>query len=156
MINSCENTGGTAMAFNVYFEDVEVGQEIPGFTRRTDLMNWNRYAAVNDEFIPIHMDDEAGRQWQNEQGAFGMGNLRTAYIHNMVRNWAGDEADICEVNIQFRAINQKNDLLATTGKIVEKNVVGDDHLVRIETNVVNQNGVGTAPGYAVVVLPSRG
>ncbi len=63
------------MAYNVYFEDVEVGQELPGFKRRTDLMNWNRYAAVNDEFIPIHMDDEAGRQGQNEQGAFGMGNL---------------------------------------------------------------------------------
>jgi acyl dehydratase len=144
------------MTVNVYFEDVEVGQEIPGFKRRTDLMNWNRYAAVNDEFIPIHMDDEAGRKGQNEQGAFGMGNLRTAYIHNMLREWAGDEAEIREVNIQFRAINQKNDVLSTTGKIVEKTVEGDDHLVRLETNVINQDGAGTAPGYAVVALPSRG
>jgi len=144
------------MAVNVYFEDVEVGQEIPEFKRRTDLMNWNRYAAVNDEFIPIHMDDAAGHKGQNEQGAFGMGNLRTAYIHNMLREWAGDEAEIREVNIQFRAINQKNDLLTTTGKIVEKTVEGDDHLVRLETNVMNQDGSGTAPGYAVIALPSRG
>jgi acyl dehydratase len=144
------------MAINVYFEDVNVGDEIPGFTRRTELMNWNRYAAVNDEFIPIHMDDEAGRQGQNERGAFGMGNLRTAYIHNMLRNWAGDEADIREVNIQFRAINQKNDVLTTTGKVVEKTTEDGENLVRIETNVVNQEGAGTAPGYAVVALPSRG
>ena len=144
------------MANNVYFEDVEVGTEIPGFTRRTDLMNWNRYAAVNDEFIPIHMDDEAGRMGQNEQGAFGMGNIRTSYIHNMLRDWAGDEADIREVNIQFRAINQKNDVLTTTGTVTEKTVEGDDHVVRIETNVLNQEGAGTAPGYALVVLPSRG
>ncbi len=144
------------MAYNVYFEDVSVGDEIPGFKRRTDLMNWNRYAAINDEFIPIHMDDAAGRQGQNEQGAFGMGNLRTAYIHNMLRNWAGDEAEIREVGLQFRAINQKNDLLTTTGKIVEKIVEGNDHLVRIETNVVNQDGAGTAPGHAIVCLPTRG
>ena len=38
-----------------------VGDEIPTFTRKTGLDIWNRYAAVNDEFIPIHMDDEAGR-----------------------------------------------------------------------------------------------
>lgn len=143
------------MAARICFEDVEVGQAIPGFTRKTDLMNWNRFAAVNDEFIPIHMDDEAGRQWRNVQGAFGMGNLRTAYIHNMVRNWAGDEAEIREFSIQFRGINQKNDLLTTTGKVVEKTVEGDDHLVRIETDVVNQDGVGTAPGYVVVALPSK-
>ncbi len=144
------------MAYSVYFEDVEVGQEIPVFRRRTDLMNWNRYAAVNDEFIPIHMDDDAGRMGQNEQGAFGMGNLRLSYVMNMLRNWVGDEAEIREVGIQFRAINQKNDILTTTGKVVEKTVEGDEHLVRLETNVMNQDGAGTAPGHAVVVLPSRG
>lgn len=144
------------MAYSVYFEDVEVGQEIPVFRRRTDLMNWNRYAAVNDEFIPIHMDDDAGRMGQNEQGAFGMGNLRLSYVMNMLRNWVSDEAEIREVGIQFRAINQKNDILTTTGKVVEKTVEGDEHLVRLETNVMNQDGAGTAPGHAVVVLPSRG
>ena len=41
-------------------------------------MTWNRYAAVNDKFVYIHMDDEAGGSALNEQGAFGMGNLRYA------------------------------------------------------------------------------
>lgn len=145
------------MAYNVYFEDVEVGQEIPGFKRRTDFMNWNRYAAVNDEFIPIHMDDEAGRTGQNEQGAFGMGNVRFAYVLNMLRNWAGDEAEVREIGIQFRAINQKNDVLTTTGKVTEKSVNEEgEHLIHLETNVVNQDGAGTAPGHAIVVVPSRG
>ena len=49
------------MAYNVYFEDVEIGQEVPAFSRETDFMNWNRYAAVNEEFVYVHMDDEAGR-----------------------------------------------------------------------------------------------
>ena len=39
----------------------EVGEEIPAFVRQTGFDNWNRYAAVNDEFVPIHMDDEAGQ-----------------------------------------------------------------------------------------------
>ena len=129
------------MAYNVYFEDVTVGDELPAWSRKTDFMNWNRYAAVNDEFVYIHMDDEAGRAALNEQGAFGMGNLRYAYIVNALQDWIGDEATIREIGCQFRAINQKNDLLTTTGKVIEKTVEGDDHLVRIETNVENQDEI---------------
>jgi hypothetical protein len=40
----------------VYWEDVIEGQDIPTFMRQTDIMHWNRYAAVNDEFVYIHMD----------------------------------------------------------------------------------------------------
>lgn len=143
------------MARSVYFEDVEVGQEIPAFERKTDFMNWNRYAAVNDEFVHIHMDDEAGRRGGNEPGAFGMGNLRFAYLLNMLRAWAGDEADIRELGVQFRAINQKGDVLTCTGAIAEKRVEDGERLVVLDVDVVNQDGRGTCPGRAVVALPSR-
>ena len=93
------------MAVNVYFEDVEVGQQITPWSRKTDFMNWNRYAAVNDEFVYFHMDDEAGRAAKNEQGAFGMGNLRFTYLLNILRDWAGDEAEIRQLGCQYRAIN---------------------------------------------------
>ena len=144
------------MARNVYFEDVNVGDDIPSFTRQTDFMHWNRYAAVNDEFVYIHMDDEAGKAAANEQGAFGMGNLRYAYLLNMLREWAGDEADIRELGVQFRAINQKNDVLTCVGTVTEKTVEDGQGLVRLDTNVINQDGVATCPGHAVVALPSRG
>ena len=144
------------MSRNVYFEDVNVGDDIPSFTRQTDFMHWNRYAAVNDEFVYIHMDDEAGKAAANEQGAFGMGNLRYAYLLNMLREWAGDEADIRELGVQFRAINQKNDVLTCVGTVTEKTVEDGQCLVRLDTNVINQDGVATCPGHAVVALPSRG
>ena len=144
------------MATNVYFEDVNVGDELPAWSRTTDFMNWNRYAAVNDEFVYIHMDDEAGRAALNEQGAFGMGNLRYTYLLNALRDWIGDEAEIREAAVQFRAINQKNDTLTVTGKITDKKVEDGENRVYLETNVVNQHGDATCPGHAVVVLPNRG
>ena len=39
----------------------QVGDTLPTLQRTTAFHNWNRYAAVNDEFVPIHMDDEAGK-----------------------------------------------------------------------------------------------
>jgi hypothetical protein len=124
--------------------------------RKTDFMNWNRYAAVNDEFVYFHMDDEAGRAAKNEQGAFGMGNLRFTYLLNMLRDWAGDEAEIRQLGCQYRAINQKNDVLTCTGTITDKKVENGEHLVYLEVDVMNQDGKPTAPGSAVIVLPSRG
>lgn len=144
------------MAINVYFEDVDVGQQIRPWSRKTDFMNWNRYAAVNDEFVFIHMDDEAGRAAKNEQGAFGMGNLRFAYLLNMLRDWAGDEVEIRELGCQYRAINQKNDVLTAGGTITEKWQENGENLIRLEVNVANQDGRSGAPGHAVLVLPSRG
>ena len=124
--------------------------------RKTDFMNWNRYAAVNDEFVYFHMDDEAGRAAKNEQGAFGMGNLRFTYLLNMLRDWAGDEAEIRQLGCQYRAINQKDDVLTCTGTITDKKVENGEHLVYLEVDVMNQDGKPTTPGTAVIVLPSRG
>jgi acyl dehydratase len=139
----------------VFFEDIEVGAEGPTFSRKTDFMNWNRYAAVNDEFIYIRMDDDAGRA-AGQAGAFGMGNLRWSYVFNALRGWFGDEAEIREVGLQFRAINNKNDVLSTHLRVIEKVRESGGNLLRLEVNVVNQDGERTAPGHAVVALPSRG
>lgn len=143
------------MTNTICYEDINVGDEIPPWSRTTGFMNWNRYAAVNDEFVPFHMDDEAGRAAKNEQGAFGMGNLRYAYIVNALRDWIGDEGEIREVGCQYRAINQKNDILTVVGKVTEKKVENGENLVMLETNVTNQHGDPTCPGHAIVVLPGR-
>ena len=118
-------------------------------------MNWNRYAAVNEEFVYVHMDDEAG-QAAGQGAAFGMGNLRWAYVLNALRGWIGDEAEVRELGMQFRAINFKNDVLRTEGVITEKKQENGENLVVLTVNVVNQKDEKTAPGRAVVSLPSRG
>jgi len=143
------------MTVSVFFDDVKVGDKMPDWSRKTDFMSWNRYAAVNDEFVPFHMDDEAGRAAKNEKGAFGMGNLRYAYLVNALRDWIGDEAEIREIGCQYRAINQKNDVLSVVGEVVEKGVVNGENQIKLTTNVMNQNGEATCPGHAVVVLPNR-
>jgi acyl dehydratase len=137
-----------------FFEDVQIGEELPAFVRQTDLMHWNRFAAVNDEFAYIHMDDEAGHG-AGLDGAIGMGNLRWAYVLNALRAWAGDEAEIREMSMQFRAINNKNDVLRTSARVVDKTQAGADNLVVVEVNVLNQKDETTSPGRAVIVLPSR-
>ena len=141
------------MSARVRFQDIAVGDAIPTWSRRTSFMEWNRYAAVNDEFVPFHMDDEAGKRAGNAQGAFGMGNLRYAYIVNALRDWIGDDGEIREVGCQYRAINQKDDTLTVVGKVTAKSTESGENTVRLDIDVVNQDGEATCPGHAIVVLP---
>jgi acyl dehydratase len=133
---------------------VEIGTEIPAFLRTTGFHNWNRYAAVNDEFVPIHMDPEAGRA-AGFPGPIGMGNLMFAYLHNMLRDWAGDEATIVSVSCTFRAPNLQDMTVEARGRVVGIRAGGDGRtLVDLEVAVVDHDdpSIVIAPGQAVVAL----
>src|ERR1700757_957219 len=93
-----------------------VGDTLPTFERTTGFHNWNRYAAVNDEFVPIHMDDEAGRN-AGYPTAFGMGTLQWAYLHNLLRTWIGEDGDILELTCQFRGPNIKGQTVTAHGVV---------------------------------------
>jgi len=150
-----ETTGGEGVGARLCFEDVSVGDELPAWSRETGLVNWNRFAAVNDEFYDVHMDDSAARAAENPQGAFGMGMMRFSYLHNLLRSWAGEDADIRELGCRYRAVNQKGDVLRVTGRVTGMRIEGDDHLVDIALDVINQDGESTTPGHAIVALASR-
>lgn len=133
-------------------KQVEVGMHMPEWSRKTSFAEWNRYAAVNEEFVPFHMDDEAGRRAGNEQGAFGMGNLRYAYIVNALHDWLGEEGRIKEVGCQYRAINQKDDVLKVVGEVTDVSTEEDRKVIRLDINVLNSAGEPTCPGHAVVEI----
>ncbi len=139
----------------LYFEDVKEGQGLPAFQRKTDFANWNRFAAVNYEFVPIHMDDEAGRA-AGQPAAFGMGNLRFSYLHNMLFEWMGEDGEVLKVGVQYRGINLKNDVLTCKGKVLRTYQEKGRNLVDLEVWVENQKGENITPGTATIALPSRG
>ena len=139
----------------LYFEDVSEGQEIPPFQRTTDLMHWNRFAAVNDEFVYVHMD-EAFAKARGEKDVLAMGHLRFSYLHNMLRAWIGDYGSIRRVACQYRGSQYKGDTITCRGKVVRKYSEGTEYLVDLEVWVENQNREIISPGEATVALPSRG
>jgi acyl dehydratase len=133
------------------FDDLREGQELPPFVRTTDLMNWNRFAAVYDEFVDFHMDDEAARR-RGEKGAIGMGNLRFSYLHSLLRAWLGEAGEIRRLACQHRGINYKGDTLTCHGRVVGTRVANGERLVELELWVENQRGERIDTGSATVVL----
>lgn len=126
---------------------VVVGEELAPITRVTGFDNWNRFAAVNDEFIDVHMD-HAAAQAVGQPGAFGMGALRLAYIYELLENWVASRGSVASLRCQYREINRLGDELTTVGRVVSV----DGGLATVELGVVNQDGKETTPAVAEVRL----
>jgi acyl dehydratase len=139
------------MSTSPTLDALHVGDEIPPFVRVTGLANWNRYAAVNDEFIPIHMDDEAGRA-AGFPTAFGMGNLQTAYFHAVLREWLGGGGRIAKLSFQFRSPNLKGQTVTARGKVTSIGSSPADPHAELEIWTEDQDGTKLAIGTATVVF----
>jgi acyl dehydratase len=127
------------------------GLVLPTLTRETDLAHWNRYAAINDEFIPIHMDPAAAKA-AGQPDVFGMGNLRIAYLHAVLDDWLDDQGDIAEFECQFRSLNFKGDVLTATASVSGTREEQGRELIDLELAVMNQNDENTTPGRATLAL----
>jgi acyl dehydratase len=133
--------------------EITPGQELPTFERTVGFHNWNRYAAVNDEFVNIHMDDSAG-QAAGYPSAFGMGNLQAAYLHILLNQWMGEAGRIVALRCQFRAPVLKGTEVTARGVVTAVRPHDDEVFVELEVWTENERGQRLAPGSAVVALPT--
>jgi acyl dehydratase len=129
---------------------VKEGDELPRFTRKTGLPEWNRFAAVNDEFVPIHMDDEAARA-AGLPGAIGMGLLQVAYLHNMVRDWLADRGRIVSFSCRFGALNVKGQTVSACGKVLSVGEIDGHFEIGLEVWTEDEAGQRLAPGTCNVI-----
>jgi acyl dehydratase len=131
--------------------EVKVGDKLAEFSRTTDLENWNRFAAVNDEFVPIHMDDKAGQE-AGYPSAFGMGNLQWAFMHNALREWLGGDGEIRSLSCQFRSPNLKGMTVVVRGEVTDVSTSDEGTLVTFDLRTESDTGDTLAPAKAEVLL----
>jgi len=131
---------------------IVTGEQIPSRHQEAGFAVWNRFAAVNDEFIPIHMDDEAGRA-AGYDGAFGMGYLQWSLLHNVVRDWAGDDGRITAMTCTFRGPSLKGRTIEAGGIVTEVREEADGVVVELDVWTRTEDGSVLAPGTARVVFP---
>jgi acyl dehydratase len=131
--------------------EVQVGDQLPAFERLSGFAEWNRFAAVNDEFIPIHMDDDAG-QAAGFPAAIGMGFLHVAYLHNLVRDWLDDRGRITTFSCRFSSPNVRGQVVSVDGRVMEVSDNDDGVEVVLEIWTADEAGKRLTPGTCKVVI----
>ena len=145
----------------IFWEDVEVGTEIPAYPRIVTLMEINRFAGANDEFLLHHMDRDYSKNLEHLPDVIVMGNLKYTYLSNMMNKWVGKEGRLTRLSAQFRGLDfpgpalSKQPTMICKGKVTKKYIQDCNHMVECEVWVENNAGKVTTPGSATVILPFR-
>ena len=88
-------------------------------------------------------------------GQFDYGPQRVCWLSQIVTDWMGDDGTLKQLKASIRHPNVVGDTNTVHGEVTAKRVVNGEHLVELQVRNVNQSGLPTALGTALVALPSR-
>ena len=149
----------------LYWEDVEVATEVtslPKVASRQMLVKW---AGASGDFNPLHYEDSFAAS-QGVGSPIVHGQLKRAWLVQLMTDWIGEEGDLKKFSCQFRAMDyprlmedmfepQEGETWWCKGKATKKYVEGDEHRVDCDIWIENGKGEVTTRGNATAALPSQ-
>jgi len=142
------------MSEQVYFEDVQVGQEIPTMTEKCTSQRLVMWAAASGDFYQIHYDKDFA-QGTGLPDRITHGALKHALLGRMLHQWVGDGGTVKQVACQYRGMDMVNEDAICRGVVTKKSQQSGENIVELEVWAEDPKGQKTTPGTAVVSLPSR-
>ncbi len=140
------------MSPHAYFQDVVPGTEIPPLVKKPTTRQLVMYAGASGDFYEIHYDQDFARA-QGLPGVILHGALKSAFLGQLMTDWAGAEGRLKSLSVRYRAMDVPGDTLTCKGVVVEKDESAG--LVHCEVWIENGEGTKTTTGEAVVALPLR-
>lgn len=138
----------------VYFEDVEVGSEMPPLVKGPiEQIQLTRYAGASGDFNPIHQDDEFAKA-AGMGGVFAHGMLSMGFVGQLVSDWAG-AGQVRKLGVRFAGLVRLKDTITCRGRVLAKSSKDDVNLVDLEVWAENDKGEKVVTGKATVALPTR-
>jgi acyl dehydratase len=138
----------------LFYEDVEKGDEAPERSHeltRTDLVV---YAGASGDFNPMH-HDEVKAQESGLPSVFGHGMFTAGMLATALTDYVG-VGNLKRYKVRFTKQTWPGETLTTRVRVTGKHEDGDEHLVELECEVVNQDGEAKIAGTAAAALPTRG
>jgi acyl dehydratase len=137
-----------------YFEDVEVGEEIPKLVKEPMThLRLVRYAGASGDFNPLHTDPKVGEQI-GTGGIIAHGMLIMGFVGQLLSDYVGPQA-LRKFNVRFKGMTRLDDVITCSGTITEKTDVDGEGRISGKVQAVDQNGDVKVAGTFVAVLPHR-
>ncbi len=139
------------------YEDIEVGFELPRLQRGPlTPMHLMRWSAAMENWHRIHYDERFATEHDHLPGILISGSQKQQFIVQLLKDWAGTDGWVWKINFQFRAMNVVGEALEAWGRVTEKSAGPGYGLVSLDVGLINNKGLESTPGKAVVALPYRG
>ena len=143
------------MADQVYWEDIEVGSEIPPLVKEPDPQQLVKWAGASGDFYQIHYDKDFALG-NNLPDIIVHGALKSAWLGQLLGDWVGEKGEIKKYGCSYRGMDIPGDKLTCKGTVTNKYEAGGEHCVECDIWLENSKGEKTTLGTAVVALPLKG
>jgi acyl dehydratase len=141
----------------IYFEDVEVGHELPPLVKGpVQQIQLTRYAGASGDFNPIHQDDAFAKA-AGMGGVFAHGMLSMGFVAQSVTDWLGVGC-VKKISVRFAGLVRLGDVVTCRGTVVAKRPAKDgqeQNLVDLDLWAENQKGERVVTGKATAALVSK-
>lgn len=144
----------TENARDLYFEDIDVGTELPPLVKVPTTVQLFRYSAVTWNAHRIHYEKEYAIS-EGHPDVLVQAHLHGAFLAQMITDWMGPRARLVGFGWSNRGRAIPGDTLTCTGRVTSKRSESDRRLIDLSLTETNQRGEICAPGNATVALPSR-
>lgn len=150
------NTQAGPVAAKVYYEEVEVGMELPSLVnppiKHTQLV---RYAGASGDFNPLHTDPKVSQAvGVGEPIAHGM--LIMGFLGHFVSDFLGGPGALRRFGVRFQSMTRHEDVITCTGTITKKYEQDGEHFIEASIAAKDQKGDTKSSGSFTAVLPSKG
>ncbi len=139
----------------VFFDDVEVGSEIPPHTVSFNVIKMAKYAAVSGDFYPAHYDNKWAIEKSHHPAATVHGLNVTTHLSQLLTNWIAPDGALKKFSSQVRAQTFDGDTVIMKGRVSKKYTRDSQNYLECEIQGEKQDGTVVITGSATVTLPSR-
>ena len=139
----------------LYYEDVEIGQEIPALKITPSTQQLVHWAAASGDFYQIHYDQDFAKS-TGLQGIIVHGALKHALLGRMLWEWIRNDGKTKRYAVSYRGMDVPGQEMICRGTVTGKRQENGENVVDLEIWTENSQGQKTTPGTATVALPSRG
>ncbi len=144
------------MAKELYFEDVNIGTEMPTLVKGPILkLQHVIYAGASGDFNPLHTDDDFARAVGMKDGVITHGMLVMGFVGQAITNWVPKKY-LKRFGVRFAGIARPGNTITITGHVVEKKGAGGENLITCEVTALDETGDVKVTGSFDAALPSRG
>ncbi len=143
------------MAHEVYYEDINVGDEMPELVKGPlQKLQHVMYAGASGDFNPLHTDDDFAKA-VGLDGVIAHGMLIMGFVGQAITQWIPRKY-LKKFGVRFAGMTKPGNTITVKGNVVDKLVEGSENIIRCEVLAQDENGDIKVTGHFEAALPLKG
>ena len=140
----------------VFFEDIEVGSEIPPLVKGPYMvMNLAKFGAMVGDFYPAHYDHKWAIEKDRVPAVVAYGLQIASHLSQLLTDWIGPNGVLKKYANRVTAQVYAGDTLTMKGRVIKKYTKDGENCVECELWGEKQDGTQAVVGSGTVTLPSK-